>query len=150
MTGDTANLIVAGAAVAALVVLALAALVAVLSLRRMAADVSALAQSLKQTSAALNEELPPILGDLRATSASMVRLAQEVPPRVERVDALLDEADASLHSLRATVEAAEDIVRGPAAAVDRARRTVRAAGDGLARGTERLVRSVEERTGRSR
>jgi len=64
---------------------------------------------------------------------------------MERVDSLLDEADASVQSLRATIEAAEEIVRGPQAAIDRARRGVLAAGAGLARGADRLVRSVQGR-----
>ncbi len=63
------------------------------------------------------------------------------------VDDLLDEADASVQSLRATIEAAEDLVRGPQAAMDRARRTMRAAGEGLARGADRLVRGVQNRGG---
>ncbi len=150
MTAEQVNVVVAVAAVIALALLAISALLAVLSLRRMARDVSTLARSLDQTSAALNEELPPTLRDLRATSAGLARLAAEVPPRLERVDALLDEADASAQSLRSTIEAAEEMVRGPAAAVERARRSASAAGKSLARGAEKLVKSVEERTGRSR
>ncbi|HSH21294.1 MAG TPA: hypothetical protein VK992_01590, partial [Candidatus Caenarcaniphilales bacterium] len=82
------------------------------------------------------------------TTGNLERLSRELEPRLERVDALLDEADATATSLRATVEAAEEIVRGPQAAVDRARRTMRAAGAGLARGADRVRRTVEEAAAR--
>jgi hypothetical protein len=148
VTVEQVNMIVAVVAVAALVVLALAALLMVISVRRMARDVSALSHALDGALAAVNEELPPTLKDLRATSASLARLAEEVPPRMERLDLLLDEADASVKSLRATIEAAEDIVRGPSAAVDRARRAAGAAGRSLAHGADKLRRGVEDRMGR--
>ncbi len=150
MTSEQVNIVVAGVAVAALVVLALAALVAALALRRMARDVRGVTSSLGKTLAVVGEELPQALKDLGATTAMLSRLADELPPRLDRIDGLLDEADASVQSLRATIEAAEDLVRGPAAAVGRARRGVRAAGQGLAEGADRLRRSVEERTGRRR
>lgn len=149
MTTEQLNLILAGAAVAALIVLALAALLAVLSLRRMSADVSSLTRSLDQVVAALNEELPPTLRDMRATSANLARLTDEVQPRIERVDVLLDEADLTLKSLRATAEEAESIVRGPAAAVDRAKRMAGSAGRTLASGADRIRRGVEDRMGGS-
>ena len=64
----------------------------------------------------INEELPATLKELRQSSANLARVTGELQPRLERVDALLDEADGSVQSLRATIEAAEDLVRGPAAA----------------------------------
>jgi len=149
VTAEQLNLILAGAAVAALIVLALAALLALLSLRRMTRDVSSLTRSLDQVVAALNEELPPALKDMRATSANLARLTEEAQPRIERVDVLLDEADLTLKSLRATVEEAESIVRGPAAAVDRAKRMAGSAGRTLASGADRIRRGVEDRMGGS-
>jgi ABC-type transporter Mla subunit MlaD len=147
VTADQLNLVLAVAAVAALLVLAAAAVVAVASVRRIASDVSDLTSSLDKVAAALNDELPPTLRDLRTTSANLARLSEEVPPRIERIDGLMDEADATLKSLRATVEEAENIVRGPAAAVDRAKRAAGSAGRTLAAGADRLRRGVEERMG---
>jgi len=148
MTADLANTLVVAAAVGALVCVALAALIAAVALWRVSRDVRRVARSLNDVTAALSSDLPATLSELRQTSVNLNRVSQELAPRLTRVDALLDEADATVASLRATVETAEDIVRGPAAAMDRARRGVGAVGGGLARGADRLVKSVQERTGR--
>ena len=148
MTADLANTLVVAAAVAALVCIALAALIGAFALVRVSRDVRRVARSLNDVTAALNAELPQTLSELRQTSANLNRVSQEVAPRLARVDALFDEADATVASLRATVEAAEDIVRGPAAAMDRAKRAAGAVGGGIVRGADRLVRSVQERTNR--
>lgn len=131
------------AAIAALAVLAVAAVALTIGVLRLVRDLRRLARTSERTLQIVETELPATLKDLRAAAANVERLSAELSPRLERVDGLLDEVDATALSLRATVEAAEDIVRGPAAAVDRARRTVRAAGDGLARGADRLRRTVE-------
>ena len=132
------------AAVICLAVVAISALVLAVSLVRLARDLRALAGSAERNLRAVEEELAPALHDLRATSANLRRLSDELGPRLERVDGLIDEGEGTVVALRATAEAAEDLVRGPAAAMDRARRTVRAAGEGLARGADRLRRNVED------
>ncbi len=148
MTADQLNLAFGVVAVVSLAVIALGALVSAVALRRTATDVRRVARSANQLLDVMNQEVPAALRDLRTTSAQLARVAAEVPPRLERVDGLLNEADASVQSLRATIEAAEDMVRGPAAALDRAKRSVRAAGSGLARGADRLRRSVDQRSAR--
>lgn len=150
MTPETVNLIIAIVAAVALVVIALSALIAAGALWLSARDVRRVARSLDEVLVVMRTELPATIHDARQASSNLARLTEGLESRLERVDSLLDEADASLQSLRATIEAAEDIVRGPAAAVDRARRTVSAAGKGIARGADRLRRSVEERAGRGR
>jgi uncharacterized protein YoxC len=146
MTPDQLNLVFGVAAVVALAVIALAALIGAVALRRTARDVRAVATSANELLGVLNQEVPAALRDLRTTSAELAKVAAQVPPRLERVDGLLDEADASVQSLRATIEAAEEMVRGPAAALDRAKRGVHAAGAGLARGADRLRRRMEDRS----
>ena len=136
------------AAVAALAVLAVSAVVLTIGVVRLVRDLRRLAGASERTLQIIETELPATLKDLRSAAANVERLSAELSPRLERVDGLMDELDATTLSLRATVEAAEDIVRGPAAAVDRARRTMRAAGDGLARGADRLRRSVEDAAAR--
>ncbi len=145
MTADQLNLYFGIALVVALGVVALAALIAALALVRVARDVRQVARSAQRALDSVDQELPQTLRDLRATTSQLARVAEEFPPRLMRVDGLLDEADASVQSLRATIEAAEDLVRGPQAAMDRARRTVSAAGAELARGADRLVRGVQGR-----
>jgi len=136
--------------VAALAVIAISALFAGIAVWRVSRDVRGASRALTRVTDVINGELPPTLKQLRTTSTNLSRISAELEPRLERVDSLLDEADASVNSLRATIEAAEDIVRGPAAAVERARRTVSAAGKGIARGADRLMRSVEDRASRGR
>ena len=136
------------ALVAALAVLAVSAVALTIGALRLARDLRRLVRASERTLQMVETELPATLKDLRTAAANVERLTTELSPRLERVDGLMDELDATTLSLRATVEAAEDIVRGPAAAVDRAKRTVRAAGGGLARGADRLRRSVEDATAR--
>jgi len=149
VTDEQLVLLVAGAAAGALIVLALTVVVLAVAIRRLLRELSGLLSAAEETTRLVNEQLPATLADLRGASANLARLSAEADPRLERVDGLLDEGEQTLLSLRATVEAAEEMVRGPAAAVDRARRTVKAAGEGLARGADRLRKSVEERTGRT-
>lgn len=148
MTTETVNAIVAAAAVGVLIAVALAALIAALALWRVARDVRRVSRSLGDVTAALRDELPQTLKELRQTAMNLNRVSDELGPRLMRVDVLLDESEATVQSLRATVETAEDIVRGPAAAMERARRGVTVVGEGLARGADRLRRSVGDRTTR--
>jgi ABC-type transporter Mla subunit MlaD len=138
MTADAVNTIVAAAAVAALIAVALAALIAATALWRVARDVRRVSATLDDVVASLRTELPPTLKELRQTAGNLNRVSDELQPRIVRVDALLDESELTLQSLRATVETAEDIVRGPAAAMDRAKRAAGAAGRGLASGADRI------------
>ena len=136
------------ALVGALIVIAIAALLLAVAVVRLAASTGRLTSAAERNLATIESELPPLLAELRTTSANLRRLSEELGPRLERVDTLLDEGEATIAALRATSEAAEEIVRGPVAAVERARRTVSAAGKGLARGADRLRQSVEERATR--
>jgi uncharacterized protein YoxC len=147
MTVETTNAIVAAAAVIALLCVAVAALIAALALWRVARDVRGVTRSLDEVTTALRTELPPTLQELRAAAANANRLSAELPPRLERIDALLDEGDATLKSVRATADAAQEIVRGPSVAMDRAKGAARSVGSGLARGASRLVRGVGSRVG---
>ncbi len=147
MNTESANTIVAAAAVAALIAVALAALIAAIALWRVARDVRRVSGSLDEVVGALRNDLPETLRQMRETSANLNRLSDELGPRLLRVDLLLDESEATLQSLRATVETAEDIVRGPSAAMDRAKRAAGAAGRALSSGADRIRRGVQSRTG---
>jgi ABC-type transporter Mla subunit MlaD len=145
MTPDQVNLMVAIAAAVTLGAIAVAALIVAIGLWRISRDLRGLSRSAGEALNVVNIELPATLKELRHAAANLNRVSAELQPRVERVDALFNEADASLKSLRATLEAAEDIVRGPAAALERVQRTVGAAGEGLVRGADRLRRTVQDR-----
>jgi uncharacterized protein YoxC len=147
MTPEAANTVVAAAAVGALIVVALAALIAAVALWRVAGYVRRVTTSLDDVSGALREELPETLRELRQTATNLNRVSDELGPRLMRVDVLLDESEATVQSLRATVETAEDIVRGPQAAMERARRAAGTASRALVGGADRLRRGVESRLG---
>jgi hypothetical protein len=147
VTSDAVNTVVAAAAVAALIAVAIAALIAAVALWRVARDVRRVSASLDEVAGSLRIELPPTLRELRQTAVNLNRVSDELGPRLMRVDVLLDESELTLQSLRATVETAEDIVRGPAAAMERAKRAAGAAGRGLASGADRIRRGVEQRIG---
>jgi uncharacterized protein YoxC len=145
MTPENVNLVVAIAAAIALGVVALSVLLIAISVWRMSRDVRRVTTSASEVLGVLNTELPATLKELRQATTNLTRVSAELQPRIARVDALLDEADGTVVSLRATIEAAEDIVRGPAAALDRAKRTVTAAGAAITGGADKLRRQVQER-----
>ena len=55
-------------------------------------------------------------------------LADDLPPRLERLDALLDESDETLAAVRASAEATEQVARVPLDAVERVRHVLRRGG----------------------
>jgi uncharacterized protein YoxC len=138
------------AVVAALAVLAISAIVLAVGVYRLARDLAGLARATQRTLSVIDAELPATLADLRTAAANLRRLSDELEPRVVRIDGLLDEGEQTVQALRSTAEAAEEIVRGPAAAIERTRRTVKAAGEGLARGADRLRQRMEDRSARGR
>lgn len=146
MSEEQLLLVLAFAAVIALAVVALTAVALAVAVIRLVREVRAVVRAAEENMRLVSELLPPALNDLRVTTGNLSRLSSELEPRLERVDGLLDEGERTLLALRATAEAGEELVRGPAAAVDRARRTVRAAGEGIIRGADRLRRNVEDVT----
>ncbi len=87
-------------------------------------------------------ELPQTFEQARATAASVESLTAELALRVERLDRLADEAEETLLALRSTISAADSIVRGPADAMDGAKRTAESVGKGLLSGADRLRRKI--------
>jgi len=90
----------------------------------------------------LRDELPQTLQQARVTAASVESLTTEVAPRLGRLERLADEAEETFVALRATIAAADSIVRGPADVMDGAKRTAESVGKGLLSGADRLRRRM--------
>ena len=135
------------AAAIALVIVALAALVLAVAAARLAGDVRRLTVRTDRLLESLEAQLPPTLASTRELSGNLARLSSELAPRLGRVDELLEETQATLATLRSSLEATEDIVRGPADAVAGVQRTVRSLGEGLAQGAERILRRFDRDAG---
>jgi hypothetical protein len=127
MTAETFNLIAA----ICLVALALAAVGIAWSVMRTATEARGLMVTLR-------DELPQTLQQARVTAASVESLTAVLAPRVGRLDWLADESEETLVALRATIAAADSIVRGPADVMDGAKRTAESVGKGLLSGADRL------------
>ena len=120
MSNDTANTIVVVAAVAALVSVAIAALIAAIALWRARARRATCHRLARCKSTwCVARRIATDFEGTSSDSTNLNRLSDELGPRLLRVDLLLDETEATIQSVRATAETAEDIVRGPAAAMDR-------------------------------
>lgn len=131
MNDETFHLIAA----ICLVVLAVAAAVIAWAVFRTASDTRRLMSTVQA-------ELPPTFQQTRDTAASVEKLTADLSLRVDRLDRLADEAEETLVALRATIAAADSIVRGPADVMDGAKRTAENVGKGLLSGADRLRRKI--------
>lgn len=123
-------------------VIGAASVVVALSTGAIAWAVVRLSADLRRTLRALDDEVAPTLRHVRAAAEAAERVALELTPRIERLDALADETEATLARAREGIDAAVSIVRGPADVMEGARRTVQSVGQGLASGADRLRRRV--------
>jgi len=138
--------LVGAVAAGALVIVAIAVLVLTLSIAALARDARILVSESRQTVAALRAELPSTVASLRDAAVELRALTAAVPERLDRLDDLADEAEATMLVLRSSLQATEDVVRAPLDAVDRARRSLRGFGDSLSGQTEKVRRRAEERS----
>jgi methyl-accepting chemotaxis protein len=135
---DVATLVVAGS----IAVIALAFISIALSARSLSREARDLARDGDRLVTMLREELPKTIQSVEELSGSLRTLSVEVQPRLKRLDKLADEADATLVSLREASDALAQLARGPADTVVGVKKSVRAVGEGLASGADRLRRAV--------
>jgi uncharacterized protein YoxC len=109
----------------ALLVLALCGAALTYVLLRLVREARAALTSSQRLLGVLEDELPPTLHQLRDLTGKLDGLAEELPPRLERLDALLTEGEETLAAVRSSAEATEQVARVPLDAVDRVRRTLR-------------------------
>jgi uncharacterized protein YoxC len=133
----------------ALVVIALAtAVVAVsfvviaVSVWGLGRDVGELARRGDALFEVLEHELPPTIQQLRELAAGASELTTAAQPRLERLDGLLQEAEATLVAVREVSVSLNGLVGGPAATVSSVKRSVKSMGEGVASGADRLRRAI--------
>jgi uncharacterized protein YoxC len=112
-------------AAVALLVIAVAVLVLALSVVGLVREARSVVRAGARTMAVIESELPPTLKHLRDLAARLDATARDLPPRLERLDGLLEEGELTLAAVRSSAEAAEDIARAPREAVDRVGRGLR-------------------------
>ncbi len=90
----------------------------------------------------LERDLPPTIQQVRDLGASISELTTAAQPRLERLDGLLDEAEATLVAVREVSSSLNGLVGGPAATVSSVKRSVRTVGEGVMSGADRLRRAI--------
>ena len=117
-----------GIAAVALLVIALALGALAVTVLRLSREAHAALASGQRLLWMLESELPPTVTQLRELTGKLDGLADEMPPRLERLDALLDEGEETLAAVRASAEATEQVARVPLDAVERVRHVLRRGG----------------------
>jgi uncharacterized protein YoxC len=117
-----------GIVAVALLVIAVALTVLASSVVRLVREARVALASSQRLLWMLETELPPTVAQLRSLAGKMDGLADDLPPRLERLDALLDDSDETLAAVRASAEATEQVARVPLDAVERVRHVLRRGG----------------------
>jgi uncharacterized protein YoxC len=130
-------------------VVAVAFVLIALSVRDLGRDARRLAQHSEALITALEKELPPTIQQVRDVGASVAQLSSAAEPRLERLDRLSDEAEATLIAVREVSSTLNGLVRGPADTVSGVKRSVRVVGEGIASGADRLRKAVSGTGGQS-
>jgi uncharacterized protein YoxC len=137
-TQDLAMVVIAISAA----VVAVAFVLIAVSVYGLSHDARELGQRSDALIAALERELPPTIAQARELSASAAQLASAAQPRLDRLDSLADEAEATLIAVREVAATLNGLVRGPADTVSGVKRSVRVVGEGVASGANRIRRAI--------
>jgi uncharacterized protein YoxC len=130
-------------------VVALAFVLIAVAVRDLGRDARRLAQHSQALITALEKELPPTIQQVRDLGTSVTDLSKAAEPRLERLDRLSDEAEATLIAVREVSSTLNGLVRGPADTVSGVKRSVRVVGEGIASGADRLRKAVSGAAGPS-
>ena len=137
-TQDLALIVIA---ISALVVAVAFVLIAV-AVRSLGHDARGLTEHSKSLLAVLERDLPPAIEQLRELEVSVQQLTTAATPRLERLDRLADEAEATLVAVREVSTTLNGLVRGPADTVSSVKRSVRSVGEGVFSGADRIRRAI--------
>jgi uncharacterized protein YoxC len=123
-------------------VVAVAFVLMALSVRGLGRDASDLAKHSDALITVLEREVPPTIQQVRELSASVSELSSAAQPRLERIDSLLEEAEATLIAVREVSSSLNGLVGGPAATVSSVKRGARSMAEGVASGADRILRAI--------
>ncbi len=113
--------------------------ISVRGLSREAGDIAEHSQALITI---LERDLPPTIQQVRVLGVSISELTAAATPSIERLDALLDEAEATLVAVREVSSSLNGLVGGPAATVSNVKRSARTLGEGVMSGADRIRRAI--------
>lgn len=144
MTTQDVALIVIAIAVA---VVAISFVLIAVSVRGLGRDVGELARRGDALITALEDELPPTIQQARELAKSVSELTREAQSRLERVDALADETEATLIAVREVSSSLNGLVGGPAATVSSVKRSAKTMAEGVASAGDRIRRAMSRDDG---
>jgi len=137
-TQDLAMVVIAISAA----VVAVAFVIVAVSVRGLSRDAREVAQHSEALITVLERELPPTIQQVRQLGTSIEALTTEAKPRLERVDSLLEEAEATLIAVREVSNSLNGLVGGPAATVARVKRSVTTMAGGVVSAGDRIRRAI--------
>jgi uncharacterized protein YoxC len=123
-------------------VVAVSFVVIAVSVWRLGRDVGELARRGDALFEVLEHDLPPTIQQFRELGAGASELTTAAQPRLDRLDTVLEEAEATLIAVREVSVSLNGLVGGPAATVSSVRRSVKSMGEGVVSGADRLRRAI--------
>jgi uncharacterized protein YoxC len=137
-TQDLAMVVIAISAA----VVAVAFVIVAVSVRGLSADARDVARHSQALIAVLERDLPPTIQQARELGAGISAVTTEAQPRLERVDSLLVEAEATLIAVREVSNSLNGLVGGPAATVSSVKRSVTTMAGGVVAAGDRIRRAI--------
>lgn len=139
MTTQDLALVVIAISVA---VVAVAFVLIAVSVRGLSRDARELVTHSEALMAVLERDVPPTIQQVRELTTSLAALSSAAQPKLERLDGLADEAEATLVAVREVSSSLNGLVGGPAATVSNVKRSIKTVGEGMASGADRIRRAI--------
>jgi methyl-accepting chemotaxis protein len=125
----------------ALVAMAVAMILIALLVLRLSSDVRRLLASSERLVDETNRDLPGAIAEVRSLASSLRNASDGLEPRLDRLDRLADEAEATLVTVRTAAESVGEVVNGPLAAIGGVSRGLRGVAEGIGVQASRLRRA---------
>jgi uncharacterized protein YoxC len=112
------------------------------SVRGLSRDAQELVTHGQALMAVLERDVPPTIQQVRELTTSLSALSSVAQPKLERLDGLADEVEATLVAVREVSASLNGLVGGPAATVSNVKRSIKTVGEGMASGADRIRRAI--------